>query len=212
MISIYILDDHKVLAQGMQRSLESHHGIQCLGLGHSGAEGLTFLDTHKPQVILLDINLPDESGIQLLPKIHKRSPSSKCLGLSMYNSLKIVQQFMRAGGQGYLIKNAPQEELIEAIKTVIKGEQYFSADIKKALLNFNPAQKYKRAPFLPQLTRREKEILQLIVAEHTTQEIAQRLHLSLPTIETHRKNLLVKTGARNSVGLVRIALHKGLLE
>jgi DNA-binding NarL/FixJ family response regulator len=211
-ISLIIVDDHQVLIDGLKTIFDTIPDMECLGTASSGKEALALLEQMQPDVVLLDINLPDISGIELCSSIRNQYPSIKIIGLSMYSRGKIIQKMIKKGAHGYLLKNASQNEIQTAIQTVMSGENYFSPHVFETLMKFNLGLDKDKPSFIPELTRREKEILQMISMEHTTQEIANQLYVSVNTVETHRRNLLLKMGARNAVGLIKAAYQKGLLE
>ncbi|RMG67090.1 MAG: DNA-binding response regulator [Bacteroidetes bacterium] len=212
MIRVAITDDHLLIINGIQELLAPLAHIQITDAYMNAAETRAGLARAVPDVLLLDINLPDGDGIQLCRELTKAYPDLKVLALTTYNQTALVKNFMRQGASGFLLKNTSLAELQEAIETVYGGEQYLQGEIREALLRSSLGAPAPHVHFRPKLTRREKEVLQLIVDELTTQEIADKLFLSPKTIETHRLNLLQKLGVRNTAGLVKTALHHGLLE
>lgn len=210
MIKVLLADDHEVLLDGLQLLLSEEPDIECVGTVHDGRAVLRFVQNQPVDVILMDINMPHLNGIETCKAVLKSNPEIKVLALTMFNKGSFIQQMLKAGAKGYLLKNTQKEELVKSIKTVHAGSTYLgegaSAVLMDSLMN-------KSAPtaFIPELTRREQQVLQLIACEFTTAEISEQLHISLHTVETHRRHLLSKLGARNSVGLVRIAFEKGLL-
>lgn len=211
MIAIQIVDDHPILTEGLYQLLQQETDLHCLPALHSGAQLLASLPAKQPDVLLLDINLPDGSGIDLCKKIKNKYPDVQILMLTMYKKASFIQQVMRNGASGYLLKDSKITEICTAIRQVYKGENYISPAATNVLLD-SLTTATKNKSFIPELTRREKQVLQLIAREHTTNEIASSLHISLNTVESHRRNLLHKLNARNAAGLVRIAMEKGLLE
>jgi len=151
------------------------------------------------------------NGLDACKKIKQKYPETKILALTTLNKGSFIQQMLKNGASGYLLKNTSQDELITAIETVYRGETFMNEQTNKILLNSLMNQKPNQA-FIPTLTRREKEVLDLIAKEMTTNEISTTLHISLNTVETHRRNLIQKFNVRNSVGLVREAMLKGILE
>lgn len=212
MIRVYIADDHQVLLDGLQTLLSNIDGLEVVGMGHHGKEVLHFLKDNQVDVILLDINMPVLNGIETCKILRKDHPDVKVLALSMYEKASFIQQMLKNGASGYILKNTGQDELIEAIKTVYRGEQYLSKVVSDTLMQSLIGKASTARQYIPEMTRREKEVLALIAKELTTQEISDKLHISLNTVETHRKNLLSKFGVRNSVGLIKMALERGLLE
>ena len=189
--------------------------IKIVGSYQNGSQILSALERGKPiQIILLDIHMPDTNGVELCKIIKRDFPSVQIIGLSMVSEISLVKLMVKNGASGYLHKNAGKEEVLMAIHRVSKGKRYFSDEISELLLsgNLNGHSGYERKSPFPRLSRREKEVLSLIVDEFTTQEIADKLFISFGTVETHRRNILSKLGARNTAGLVRIALEYQLLE
>ena len=208
MINVAIVDDHQMLLEGLKMMLSAEEGIEVSHIYNSGEDFLHHFDSDI-QVILLDISMPGLSGIEVCKKIKSKQPAVQVIALSMYNQPSYINRMIKAGASGYLLKNSGKKEIITAIKKVISGGQYFPPNIIKTLVNIDRSDQTKSN--LPTLTRREKQILQLISNEMTTHEIADELHISLNTVESHRKNLLSKFDVRNSIGLVKKAMEKGLI-
>ncbi len=209
MINLCIVDDHQILLQGLKIMLESEKDIHVFGTYQSGEDLFeAILDTID--VILLDINMPGLSGIEVCKKIKSKYSSIQVIALSMYNQPSYINRMIQAGASGYLLKNSGKKEIIKAISKVMAGETYFPRSIIDTLVNNLAGTKKEDVIFTP-LTRREKQILELISQEMTTQEIANHLHISLNTVESHRKNLLSKFNVRNSIGLVKKAMEKGII-
>ena len=156
--------------------------------------------------------MPVMDGVETCKKLKKMHPLVKILALTMYDEGAMISKMVKSGAMGYILKNTGKEKLIEAIKTVYEGATYFSDRVKETLItSMTTGKKTTNSYFIPNLTRREKEIIELIVYEYTTNEIAEKLFISEKTVETHRKNLLQKLNVRNTAGLVRIVFEKGLL-
>jgi DNA-binding NarL/FixJ family response regulator len=194
---VFIVDDHYMVVEGIRSLLQNEKGIEWTGHAMNAASCLAFLQRQQPDIILMDINLPDKSGIDLCREVKDKYPSVFIIGLSTFNQQSFIQKMMDSGASGYVLKNATQEELMEAISVVIKGKIYFSDEASQVLT------KTEANPIL--LTRREKEVLELIAEGLTNNEIAQKLFVSPTTIDTHRKNLLAKFGVRNTASLIRDA-------
>lgn len=191
------MDDHYMVVEGIRSLLQNEKGIEWTGHAMNAASCLAFLQRQQPDIILMDINLPDKNGIDLCKEVKEKYPSVFIIGLSTFNQQSFIQKMMDSGASGYVLKNATQEELMEAIGVVIKGRVYFSDEASQVLT------KTDANPIL--LTRREKEVLELIAEGLTNNEIAQKLFVSPTTIDTHRKNLLAKFGVRNTASLIRDA-------
>ena len=207
---IAITDDHEMIRNGIDSLLENHPDILIVGKYSNAEETLTALKQSQPDVLLLDINLPDINGIDLCKTLLKEYPDLKIIALSNFDETSFVKRILNNGALGYLLKNTNTEELVKAIETVLKGQQYLQKDIQKKLLNRSIGQQKKETLNI-KLTRREKEVLQCIYEELTTQETAVKLFISPKTVETHRMNLMSKFCAKNSVGIIKAAISKDLL-
>ncbi len=207
---IAITDDHEMIRNGIDSLLENYPDILIINKYADAKETIFGLEKELPDVLLLDINLPDTNGVDLCKVLIKSYPNLKIIALSNYDETSFVKRILKNGASGYLLKNTNSEELVEAIKSVLKGEQYLQRDIKKKLLNRSIGQTVSNG-LKPNLTRREKEVLICISQELTIQETALKLFISPKTVETHRMNLMSKLGARNSVGLIKLAMEKDLL-
>lgn len=213
MIRIMIADDHNMFVEGIESILEGMENIQVVAKCYTGLEVFEKI-VHTPvDVILLDINLPGMNGLEVCQKLSKEYPDVKVLALSMHNEESFVTEILKYGAQGYILKNTDKKELINAIEMVNNGQSYFSDEvtetIMKSLVNQRTGSK-KSAMLAPKISRREKDVLELIMKEHTTQEIADTLFISLKTVESHRRSLLTKLGVRNTAGLVREAIEHHL--
>ena len=204
-IKVFIVDDHYMVIEGIRSLLQNETDIEWMGHATNAASCLAFLQHQLPDVILMDINLPDKSGIDLCKEVKEKYPAIFILGLSTFNQQSFIEKMIGSGASGYVIKNATQQELMEAIHTVVKGKEYLSFDAAVAL------RKPDTQNNIPVITRREKEVLALIAEGMTNNEIARQLFISSTTVDTHRKNLLSKLGAKNTASLVRIAAQLKLV-
>ena len=202
-IKVFIVDDHYMVIEGIRYLLQGEENIEWTGHAMNAASCLAFLNQQQPDVILMDINLPDKSGIDLCAEVKKLYPSIFIIGLSTFNQQSFIQRMMNNGASGYVLKNATQEELLEGIETVVKGKLYLSGEAASSLHNSETE--------IPVLTRREKEVLELIADGLTNNEIAAKLFISVTTVDTHRKNLLAKFEARNIAMLVKAAVRMELI-
>jgi DNA-binding NarL/FixJ family response regulator len=203
MINILIVDDHPIVAEGIRKLIQDSQAANVLGVAGTGKACLDFLRWEKPDIILLDINLPDISGIELCKTIKEKYSSSKILALTTFNERSCIVNMMKNGADGYVLKNSETEEIIEAITEVYKGKKYL-CDNAATVMKSGSANDLL-------LTNREKEVLKLIADGFTNQEIAEKLFISPLTVDSHRKNLITKMEARNTASLIKIALDKGLL-
>lgn len=204
-IKTYIVDDHFMVIEGLKAILQSDPEIELMGYAYNGETCLSFLKQQLPDVILLDINLPDISGIELCKEISTKYPSIHILGLSTFNQLSYISKMLENGAMGYLLKNASKQEMLTAISTVIKGKKYLSPEASDTIKKPNDKD-------TPILTRRELEVLQLIAEGMTNAEMALKLFVSATTIDTHRKHLLEKFNAKNTAALVKLATQMKFVE
>ncbi len=204
-ISIFIVDDHFMVIEGIHSLLQNEKSITWMGHAGNAASCQAFLQNQRPDIILMDINLPDKSGIDLCKEVKDRYPAVNIIGLSTFNQQSFIEKMIANGASGYVLKNATQQELMDAIHTVIKGKQFLSFDAAVAL------RKQDEAHSVPLITRREKEVLEHIAEGMTNNEIAHQLFISTTTVDTHRKNLLLKLGAKNTASLIRIATQLNIV-
>jgi DNA-binding NarL/FixJ family response regulator len=215
MIQVLIADDHNMFVDGIESILKGEDHIQVAGKCFDGRAVFDMIKAIDIDVILLDINLPEMSGIEVCKKLTEEYPKIKVLALSMHNDESFVTEILKNGAMGYILKNTGKLELIKAIESVYNGQSYFSDEvtriIMKSLVKQRQGTKSTGSRPTPKISRREKEVLELIVREYTTQEIAGELFISLKTVESHRRSLLTKLNVRNTAGLVRVALENDLV-
>ena len=213
-IQVMVVDDHKMFVEGVQAIFSDSSHIQVVKTVHDGNEVMKSIEnTPNLDIILLDINLPNINGLELTKLISKKYPAIKILILSMYNNAEYIKEVLKEGASGYVLKNTDHEELLNAIQSVFAGNQFYSQSVTQTMMNsFAKKSQINNTDILQvKISKREKEILSLIIKEHTAQEIANMLFISLHTVETHRSNLMSKLGVRNSAGLVRVALENNLV-
>lgn len=210
-INTLIVDDHQLVLDGIKLMLEGHEEIQVVAEAHNGQEAIDYAAAHDVDVILMDLNMPEVNGIDACKAIKKLKPETKIMILSMISEHKMIKSVMKTGANGYMLKNSGQEEIIEAILKVHSGENHFDERIIDIMLDPTHKAQVKDENLHPSLSRREKEILKLIVEEHTTAEIATKLFISFGTVESHRRNMISKLGVRNTAGLVSAAYKFELL-
>ena len=212
-IKILAVDDHKVLLDGIKTLFEKEPDIE---ITHEALNGKTAIETAKTQpidLILLDINLPDISGFDVCKEVKAFNENIRIIALTMHGEAGYINKMLKSGVDGYILKNTGKDEMIKAVRAVMSGDRYFSKEVTDSLLMGTPKKKQRRmTDFIQKLTRREKEVLKLIVEECTTDEIAAKLFLASTTVISHRKSLLRKLNAKNVAGLVKKAFEFGLLE
>jgi DNA-binding NarL/FixJ family response regulator len=210
MIKLILTDDHQVVIDGLKAILLQENDMIVCGEALNGDKLLDLLKacSDEPIVLLLDINMPGIDGIEATKIIRKKHPNVRILILSMYNKPVFIKTLIEAGVSGYVLKNTGREELLKAIRTVADDQEYFGAEVTKAIMSSFKTGANPTA----ELTRREMEILALVAKAHTTAEIAEKLFISTYTVDTHRKNLLSKLNLKNTAGLVNYAIQNGLTE
>ncbi len=209
MIRVAIVDDHRVVAEGFERLINDSGVARVVGKAYSAADCREMLSREaavsatSPDVLLLDVSLPDGNGIELCPEIKASHPDLKILMLTSYSELTIIMRVLEEGASGYILKNAMVEEIIEGIRVVAGGGQFLCDEVNMLLA--------ARADSAVRLSRRELELLRLIVAGQSNSEIADSMNLGYETIKSYRKNLILKLGAHNTAQLVRMAVEQKLV-
>lgn len=216
-VKILLVDDHKVIRDGIKFYLESEDNLyNVIGEASNGQKALDFLKEQSVDLVLLDINMDEMDGITCAKEIKTLYPETKIIALSMLNENHHIKKMINAGASGYLLKNCDEEEIKSAIKTVMNNGTYYSPQVTETIMNSLGKKKTKGSSsgFINEfpLTEREKEVLELIVKEFSNQEIADKLFISLRTVDAHKRNLLEKTGAKNIAGLVMFAINNQLFE
>jgi DNA-binding NarL/FixJ family response regulator len=206
MITIIIADDHTMFRQGLISLLKEEKNIAVVGEASNGEEVLSLLEKQEADVLLLDIEMPEVDGFDVLRDLKKKHNATKVLALTMHTSTEFVKNIIKAGADGYLQKDAEKNTLIEAITQIVTQGSYYTPEIATLLLN-----DLRKETSHTAISPREKEVIQLIIDGNTTKEIAKKLFLSKHTIESHRQNILSKLQLKNSAELVKYAIQKGLV-
>ncbi len=212
MINIIIADDHQMFIDGIKSLLEPQQDIAIVGEALNGTDLMAILRKVQADIVLMDINMPGMDGVEATRQIRKEHKEVKVLAVTMYNTREFVARLLGAGASGYILKNTGKEELLAAIHALKNGSTYFSEAVTKRIMESLQGKRSSIFDGVIELTVREKEVLKLIALEHTSQEIAKKLFLSVNTIETHRKNLLSKLNLKNTAGLVKYAVQHGVLD
>jgi DNA-binding NarL/FixJ family response regulator len=203
-IKIFIADDHYMVVEGIRSMLLQEKNIEWMGHAMNAASCMAFLHQQQPDVLLLDINMPDKSGIDLCKEIKEKYPDIFIIGLSSFNQQSYIQKMMDNGASGYVLKNASREEIVKAIESVMKGALFLSNEATITMRENKDAQ-------IPVITRREKEVLQLIAEGLINKEIAEKLFISPTTVDTHRNSLLSKFDVKNTANLIKLAAQYHLI-
>ena len=207
MIRIFIVDDHPVVIEGIHSLIKSEKDIEWAGQAMNAQSCLGFFVNNTANIVLMDINLPDMSGVELCLAMKNKYPGIFILGLSTFNQGLYIKKMMENGASGYILKNSSKEELLNAIHAVCDGGIYFSGEAGEALKQYQRSNESE----LPVLSRREKEVLELIAEGYTNPEIAEKLFISSFTVDSHRKNLIAKLNVKNTASLVKLAVERKLI-
>lgn len=203
MVDIVIIDDHPALTEGLKNLIETSGTGKVVGTATTGKDGLRLLEKLNPGLVLLDIGLPDGSGLEVCKTIHEKWPLIKILAITSFGEFTIVRKMLENGASGYLLKNAMPEEIIEGIQCVMENEVFLCHEVDLLMKK----QMHKHIF----LTPRETELLRLIAEGFTNAEIAEKLFLGVETVNSYRKNLLFKLNARNTAVLVKMAIEQKLI-
>jgi DNA-binding NarL/FixJ family response regulator len=212
-IRVLLVDDHTILRQGLRRLLEAETGVAVVGEAKDGREAVEKARELTPDVILMDIAMPALNGVDATRRILKAQPAARILVLSMYLDDDYANQALEAGVSGYMMKDAPASDVVRAVRAVARGETYFTSQIPQATVDRYRAAREaegRRGPV--ELTHREREVMKLLAEGHTVKEVADMLHLSQKTVDTHKTNLMKKLDIHNRVELVKYAIQKKIIQ
>lgn len=215
-IKIFLVDDHRLVRRGIKSLLNKYYDFEIIGEADSGEEALEKIQENTPEIVLMDVSLPGMNGFETAAKIRELIPEIKVLFLSMHNEAEYIIRSIKSGGNGYILKSAESDELINAIRNVISGEKYYGDEIAKIIFNsynFETSQpKIIKNEKHIALTQREKEILRLVSDGYSAREIASMLFISPRTVETHRLRIMQKLEAHNTAELIKLAVLYKLIE
>lgn len=211
-VQILLVDDHDIVRDGIKALLEDEIGFSIAAEASDGTEAIEVCKNTDLDLVLMDISMPQMGGIEATEKIKKQYSDVKVLALTMMDEDQHIRKMIEAGASGYILKSSDQVELIDAITTILNGQHYFSSDASQSVMMDLVKGKKSPSGNADQITKREREVLALIVDEHTNQQIADELYISVRTVDSHRRNLLQKTGAKNTAGLVTYAIKNDLVD
>ncbi len=206
-IRILLADDHALVRDGMKTLLKDVNDFSVVGEAADGLEVVKKVEELLPDIVTMDISMPNMNGLETIDVIHRRFPKTKILVLTMHENEEYAHRVYKTGAGGYILKNSDKKEFIHAIRMVHKGERFFSSSVSGVTSKGYVGKDVASIP----ITRREKEILRLIVDGLTNQEIADKLFISPRTVDTHRSNLMQKLEIKNTAGLVRFAIENGIV-
>jgi DNA-binding NarL/FixJ family response regulator len=206
---VVIADDHGIVRSGLRLLLEQQPDIEVVGEAADGAEARDLAIAERPDLAILDVKMPKLTGLQATREIREQAPDVAVLILSMHDDERYLFEALKAGASGYVLKRQADEDLLDAVRAVPRGEPFLTPDAQRALIK----DVLERGPDqADELTPREQEVVKLVAEAHTNREIAEILHLSEKTVESHRANAMRKLGMRDRVELVRYAVRRGLIE
>lgn len=213
---IFIADDHQLFVDGLRLLFAQHARYEVTGYGSNGQAILDFIQNNTVDIIITDVNMPGMNGIEATRHIKSSDPNICVIAVSMVNDYATVHKMLQSGVDGYVLKNAGADELVKALEFAEGGEVYINKEIADILLKgirFNQSPAVKRIKAIREdLTQREKEILELVVRGFSNQQIADHLFISIPTVKTHRSNILAKCDVKNTASLVRFVMENNLLQ
>lgn len=213
---IHLADDHQILIDGIRTLLHTIPTFEVVGFSLNGNDIYDAVSCNKADILVLDINMPEKDGIEVLKEFAKKGFPCKIIILSSYDDLRIIKEVMKLGCSSYLTKKCAGENIVEAIHAVANGEEYFSKSVREKIFNTvtkdNPKLNKRELVSNSLLTERELEIIILISLEYSGKEISDELFISINTVETHRKNIMKKLSAKNSISLVKYALKHKLIK
>lgn len=211
-IGVLLVDDHKITRQGLRSMIEKENDLEVIGEAEDGREALDLAKENSPDVVVMDISMPDLNGIEATRMILDECPNSRVLALSMHADRRFAAGIFSAGAKGYLLKDCAFDEVVEAIRTVSQGRAYLSPDISEVMLDdyVDRLGEDGDESAFSVLTDRQREVLQLLAEGQTTRQIAQELDVSVKTIESHRQNIMEKLDIHNVAELTKYAVREGL--
>jgi len=210
-VRILLADDHQIMREGLKALLGKHTSIEVIAEAENGIEALSIARQERPDVIVMDIAMPDINGIEVTRQIKSELSDIKIIALSMHSDRRFVSEVLKAGASGYVLKHAAFEDLEKAIKAVMMNRTFLSADVLESVVSEYVSQlSNSEYEAYRQLSDRERQVLQLLAEGNSTKEIAFKLHVSVKTIESHRQNIMNKLGIRTLAGLTKFAVREGL--
>lgn len=211
-IRLLLVEDHTVMREALHCLLDANNDMLVIGEASSGREALHLAEKYAPDVVILDINIPELNGIDVTRQLTARVPNTRILGLSVHERGRLVSEMIKAGASGYVPKSSAARELLDGIRTVAAGKMYISPEVLGEVVEVQLApESGKKGGVFSALTEREREVLQLIAEGYSTKEIGAKLCLSVQTIHTHRQHLMKKLNVRSMADLVRYAIREGIV-
>lgn len=213
MIKVLITDDHEMIRKGIGLLLSDEVNVRVIGTACDGSEAVDFCDNNEVDVVLMDLQMPVMSGVEATKVITTQHPNTKVLAVTINEETSFIMEVLQAGATGYIMKHSPKAEIVSAIEDVANGKKHFSTEVIKKMSNEFTAGNtgQERDPSEVRMTKKEQQVLNLLVMEKSNQEIAEELECSIRTVDTHKRNIIRKLGVRNVVGLIKYALKNNLV-
>lgn len=212
LVRVLLVDDHTIMRQALRRFLEREQGIEVCGEAGDGREAIEVARELQPDLILMDLAMPNLNGLDSTKRILKALPDAKVMVLTMYLDEEYVEQALEAGVVGYVLKSAEPKQIVAAVRTVSRGERYFTSEIPRYFIDRALDERRRPLRRSPKLTHREREVLKLLAEGNTVKETAKVLGLSQKTVDTHKTNLMKKLDIHNRVELVRYAIDEKIIQ
>ena len=212
MIRVLLADDHDLMRRGIRDLLEEDSSFEVCGEASNGREAVELALRLKPDVVVLDLTMPEKNGLETIQQLRKELPQTELLVFSMHDSDELIREVFAAGARGYVLKSDAARHLVEALQSLSQHKPFFTSRISEAILSslVSPPAEAEPAPADP-LSSREREVLQLLAANKTNKEVATKLGISVRTVETHRRSIMLKLNANSIVELVHYAIRSGLV-
>ena len=211
-LKVIIADDHAIIREGLKTLLENK-GIKVLDIARNGREAVEKAISLEPDIMMMDISMPDLNGVEATARIRQEVPHTRVIALSMHSSKSIINKMFASGASGYLLKESAFDEIYDAIQGVIRGNYYLTPSIERMYADEDtPSRKiWEELPKASKISTKEREILQLVAEGEKTRDIAEKLGVSIKTVETHRRNIMKKLNIFSVAGLTKFAIQEGII-
>ncbi|MCR9252025.1 MAG: response regulator transcription factor [bacterium] len=210
--TILLVDDHPMIRDALKLYFNDINEVEVKGEANNGSEALEKLESESFDLVITDVNMPEMNGVEFMQALKEKYADQNVLVVSMINEAAQIKKMISLGANGYVLKNSPKDEILTAIKSIVGGENYFGKEVYSLIMeNISGKKPKQRLTLEIPLTKREKEILKLVMEEFTNQEISEKLFISVRTVEAHKRNLLEKTGSKTVAGLAIYAMERNLI-
>lgn len=212
-VRIVLADDHPIMLEGLKALFERERDMEIVGLAHTGREAVRLVEKLVPDVVIMDVSMPDLNGIEATRKLLALDPAVKVIALTIHSDARYAVEMIKAGAKGYILKQCAYEEIKRAVRSVVKGEGYLSPGITGSVLGALIGQGPEaKSGVFSSLSSREREILQMLAEGKTSRSVAAQLNISIKTVDTHKANIMHKLGLNSVADLVRYAIREGVVE